>query len=335
VADDLAKVSALDPFSIWSLFVGGPVEMARYSEGAPILTDDRMTLEFSAPRELHHRGGGENGVALGALLGAGGGPPAIRLARATAGASEWADRAAMMAKADIHAQAYDDYVRALTLDPSHASALDGLARAAVLTRAGSDALAWVKALTSSRPQTADTLVATSKLLAAVGASADAVEAATQASRILPVAPMALEQLASLFADAGDTPRLDATIETMRRVAPDRAATHYYAALVAFLGGRADEAVRLANHAIAIDAEYAPVYDLIGAAYTRLDQPAAAREAFERALTFDGHDSAAYTNLGLLELAAGNRAAAKNYFAEALWLEPESKVAREGLTRAKR
>ena len=60
----------------------------------------------------------------------------------------------------------------------------------------------------------------------------------------------------------------------------------------------------------------------------------ARQAFERSLTFDAHDSTAYTNLGLLELAAGDQAAARRFFAEALWLTPDSATARQGLARTR-
>jgi Flp pilus assembly protein TadD len=86
--------------------------------------------------------------------------------------------------------------------------------------------------------------------------------------------------------------------------------------------------------MSIDPRYAAVYDLLGAAYTRLDKPHEARAAFQKSLSFDAHDSTAYTNLGLLELADGKRQAAARYFAEALWLAPESAVAREGLARAR-
>jgi Flp pilus assembly protein TadD len=334
VAGDLKDVSALEPFSIWSLYVGGPDELARYSEGAAILTDDRMTLEFSGPRELHSRSAGENGATLAALLGHGGGPAIVKQAKASAGAAQWRNRAAMMAKRDAHATAYDDYVRALTLDPTDGAALDGLVRTAVLTSRGSDALSWVKSLNANRTATPAVLIAASKLLAAIGSRSDAIEAARQASRVQPVHPEALEQLASLSADAGDTAELDLTVQSMRTIAPHRAATYYYAAAAEFLHGKPEQAVELAMRAVAIDSTYAPVYDLIGAAYTKLGQASKAREAFETSLRFDAHDSTAYTNLGLLELAAGNRAAAVGYFAEALWLAPESQIAREGLARAR-
>ena len=176
-------------------------------------------------------------------------------------------------------------------------------------------------------------VAVSKLLASIESRADAMAAAQEATLVVPLQAAALEQLASLHADAGDTVQLDAVVARLRQVAPNRAATEFYAAVAAFLHGREAEAVELAQRAIAIDPAFAPVYDLIGAAYTRLDRPAEARQAFETSLTFDAHDSTAYTNLGLLELAAGHRPAAAQLFAEALWLAPESQTARQGLSQS--
>src|SRR4029079_9161102 len=82
-------------------------------------------------------------------------------------------------------------------------------------------------------------------------------------------------------------------------------------------GRIEDAVSLGERAVAADPTYSATYDLVGAAYTKLDRPAEARKASEKSLEFDAHDSTAYTNLGLLELAAGNRPAAMNFFAEAL------------------
>jgi tetratricopeptide (TPR) repeat protein len=179
------------------------------------------------------------------------------------------------------------------------------------------------------------LIATSKLLATIDERTDAVETARRARDVSEPDGRfaALEQLASLYADAGDRAQLDAIVEELQLTAADRAATQYFAAVAAFLRDRPGEASALAERAAAIEPGYAPVYDLLGAAYTRLDKPDQARAAFQKSLSFDAHDSTAYTNLGLLELAAGHRQAAARYFAEALWLAPESTVAREGLARA--
>lgn len=332
VREDLASVGVIDAFSILSLFIGGPAELAPYAQGAAVFTDDRMTLEFSAPRELHNRRAGENGEILSRLLGDGG-PPAVRRARAQAGAIQWQRRADMLVKADVHQLAYDDYVKALTMNPAETLALDGLVRTAIMTRRSADALAWIKSMTA--PPGLERFVAISKLLAAGDAREEAIASAREAVALAPGSPIGLEQLASLFADAGDTVRLDAAVAGLRVIPGERAATEYYAAVAAFLHGNADEAVKLAQHAIAIDTNHAATYDLMGAAYTKLGRLDEARAAFKRSLSFDAHDSTAYENLGILELQAGNRRLAASYFAEALWLEPESATARQGLSEARR
>ncbi len=330
VAADLRDVAVVEPFSLWSLFVAGPPELRRYGAGTQILTDDRMTLEFSAPRELHGRSAGENGAALTALLGPEGGPHVIRRARTSATARQWRHRGVMMSARDAHSDAYDDYVKALTLDAADGDALEGLVRTAAITNRGSDALSWIKTLMAGRTPTAGVLVARSKLLASIDAKEDALMTAREAALMQPPSITALEQLASLYADAGQTTPLDGVVGQLRELAPRGAATGYYAAVASFLRGDAEQAVRHAESAIAIDRKYAAVYDLIGAAFTTLGQADRARDAFMTSLRFNAHDSTAYANLGVLELRAGNYEAASDYFAEALWLEPDSPMAREGL-----
>ena len=178
------------------------------------------------------------------------------------------------------------------------------------------------------------LVALSKLMASIGSNPEAVAIARQAAGRKPAQPIALEQLASLFADGGDLAELDATVSALRAAAPRAPAGLYYAAAAAFMRGDAAAALGLCRQAVAIDASYAPVYDLMGAAHTRLGQPDEARAAFRKSLAFDAHDSTAYTNLGVLELGLGRREQAARYFAEALWLTPDSPVARQGLAESK-
>jgi len=324
VADDLATVAAVEPFSVASLLSAEPDQLAHYTAGATLLTDDRMALEFSGPRALHASSAEENGIALGSLSE---NEPA-------AAADHWQRRGAMLFKADAYSNAYRDYLKALTLDQANTLALDGFVRSAVLAGRATEAVAWLKAQASTRPTTAPRLVAISKLEASNGLGADALDTARQAVRLFPAEPAALEQLATVAADAGDSARLDETVSRLQAVAPDRAGTLYFGAVSALIRGRVDETVSLGERAIAADRTYAPAYDLVGAAYTKLDRPADAKKAFETSLQFDAHDSTAYTNLGLLELAAGNRQVAANYFAEALGLAPTSATAREGLARSR-
>jgi spermidine synthase len=334
VEADLATVAAADPNLVSSLFIAGPRELLRYTAGAEILTDDRMSLEFSGPRALHVDSADENGNAIGSLrwtpdqatIQMDGPTPAET-------ADQWQRRGAMMFKADAYEPAYRDYLKALTFDAANKPALDGLVRSAVLAGRGTEAVTWLRGQTATRPVRAAELVAISKLLSSNGLGGDAVDTAKQAARLFPSDPDAFEQLASVAADAGDTAQLDEAVGRLQTLAPGRAATLYFSAVSALIHGHVDDAVGFAERAIAADNTYAPVYDLVGAAYTKLDRPADAKKAFETSLVFDAHDSTAYTNLGLLELAAGNRQTAADYFAEALGLAPNSEVAREGLARS--
>jgi len=319
VAADLASIGVVDAFSITSLYVAGPRELPAYTAGARVFTDDHLTLEFTAPRELHSPDAGKNGAALRALR-----PP--DLVHATA--AEWKHRAAMLAKADHHELALEDYLRSVELDPNDQAALDGLVKSAIILRRAGAVVVHLKGDATASPQTR---VAVSKLLAADGRRDEAIALARMASS---QSPLGYEQLASLYADTADTVQLDAVVADMRRVAAESASTHFYAAVAAFLHGDAPASVEEANRAIAADPNYAPTYDLIGAAYTRIGQLDAARDAFHKSLAFDAHDSTAYENLGVLELNAGNRTSAAKYFAEALWLVPDSPISRQGLARAK-
>jgi spermidine synthase len=325
VAEDLAGIGVVDAFSLSSLFVAGPRELASYTAGAAVFTDDRLTLEFTAPRELHSPHAGENGAALRALRGGTG---------THASAAQWRNRGAMLARADHHDLAIEDFLMALGQDPNDSQALDGLVKSALITRTSGDVLARLKQDPRGSSRTGESpqrLVAISKLLAADGKRDEAIASARAAAA---QSSTGLEQLASLFADTSDTVELDAVVAELMNAAPDAAATQYYAAVAAFLHGNASEAAHLAEGAIGIDPGYTPSYDLVGAAYTKLGRVEAAKHSFERSLSFDPHDSTAYENLGVLALNAGNRAAAAKYFAEALWLVPESPVARQGLAQAR-
>lgn len=332
-AADLRRYGALTPFAVLSLVVAGPAELAKYSQARPLLDDDRMPLEFSAPREIHRQSGVANGATLRALLASGGGPPAVRAVRAAATAADWRDRGLMLARSDVHTRAYDDFVTALTGDPDDAATLDGFVRSATLLRRAGDALTALATASGTRPLTGPRLLARSKLLAASGSPGDALTAAREAARLDPTRPEPLEQVASLIADTGDHAALRTAVGTLARAFPDHAATAFYRAVEALLGGDAAAAVQHAERAIAIDPAYAAVYDLAGAALTRLERPGPARAMFERSLSFDAHDSTAYTNLGVLALEAGRTDEARSRFAEALWLNADDATARAGLAQA--
>ena len=156
------------------------------------------------------------------------------------------------------------------------------------------------------------------------------------SRVLQQHPdddVALEQLASIFADVGDADRLGAVVAALSHHA-ERPGTAYYTAAHHFLRGELDPALAAAQRAILLDAHFARAQNLMGAIYATRGDTASARKAFEASLVLDSQDPATYQNLALLELNTGNAASAAGLFGEALSLDPSSDGARQGLARAR-
>jgi spermidine synthase len=330
VAADLASVSARDPFALLSMFVGGPAELATYGDGAALQTDNRLALEFSGPRGVNGTAAAANTATLRSLLAGDRMPTIVARARATANAGQWRDRGTMMLAAGAYDEAYQSFVTASGLDPDDGDALSGLVRAAVAAHREADAATILGRLATAHPTNAGPPIAISKLKGASGALPAAVAAAKEACRIAPGQAEPLEQLASLYADGGDTAELDVVVEQLRRLFPERATTRYYEAAAKFLHGDLARAAVLAQQSIAIEPQRAASQNLLGAIQASLGQSEQARGAFRVALALDPRDSATYTNLGLLELSSGNSGKAADLFAEALSIDPGSDAARQGL-----
>ena len=80
--------------------------------------------------------------------------------------------------------------------------------------------------------------------------------------------------------------------------------------------------------------HARAFNLLGAALATLGQAEPARDALTTALRLQPRDATTYTNLGLLDLQTGRRAAAIRRLSEALSLEPANQAAADGLARAR-
>ena len=290
VAADLASVSALEPFAYWSLYAGGPSDLARYAAGATLQTDDRMSLEFSGPRAVNSTEGTRNAAVLRQLLADAQPPPAIHRARASAGPAQWRHRGALMLAASAYDQAYDDFARALTLDPDGAGALEGLVRAAVNSRRETEIVRQLESVTEAHPDIAAVWVLLSKAYAAAGRADRAVASAVRARAIAPDDPNALEHLASLHSDAGDVAALEPLVVELLRRFPERAASLYHAAVLHFLNGRLPQALTMVQRSIEVDPDQAAAYNLAGAISASLGRRQEARTAFEHSLRLDPRES---------------------------------------------
>ena len=335
VAADLADARVLDPFSLLSTQVGGPPQLLAFARGAAVQLDDRMALEYTGPRALNDPSSTMTADVLAALQEEARAEPTVTRSLRAASAEQWRRRGAMMLASDAFASAYVDFERALTLDTSSVAAGEGFVRAAVAGGREASGIERLSYLARAHPESAAPLVALSRLHAGVGQFEEAARAAIAASRQQQTSSEAFEQLASVYADAGDADGLAAVVDALRALFPDARATAYYGAALSFLQGNLPSAQRLVEHATAVDQTYAPAHNRRGAIYASAGDIARARDAFRAALELDPRDTSIYTNLGRLEAELGDDAAAARLFAEALTLDPDLEPAREGLADIRR
>lgn len=331
VAADLAELR-VSPFGLLSLFVAGGSGLAAFGTG-PVQTDDRLALEFSAPRGLYGTRGSGTVDALRRVSASQPAPPAVAEAVASATPAMWRDLGLMHFDARATDRAYEALGRAVIGDPTDVDALTAFARAAVAIQRHDRARAVIDEIVRQQPAQAPPRIALSRLLAATGERDAALEAAEAALRIAPSNPDAREQLASVVADLGDAARLEPVVQAMMRDHPGRPHSLYYRAVLHFLRGEFDAAVAVGERAASADPAHARVRNLLGASFANLGRPDRARAAFEASLEADPTDPSALANLGTFELQAGNPAAAAARFAEALLLDPAHEPARAGLAEA--
>jgi spermidine synthase len=330
VKEDLATVGATGPFGVLSLFAGSGRALAEFSAGAEIQRDDRLQLEFSAPRSIIGATTGDNARALRERLQATTPPPLIAAARTSATASDWTDRGNMLLEAGSTA-AMDDFTRGIELaDPR---ALDGLRRAAVSAGRIEEALALLDRLARTHQLDGAFDVTISQLLAGAGDLRGAAEAAERSLLKNRQDVGALVQLASVQADASDADGLARTLVPLRALASETVDRVYYDGVLAYMRGDLQSAVVLAQQALDKQPTHARALTLSGAARASLGDRDSARRAFEAAVAATPGDPAPYINLGELELSGGNATRAAAWFAEALTVDPDSSAAREGLAKA--
>ena len=329
VAEDLATVGAVEPYDITSLFVAHGAALKAWAEGAPLQTDDRSQLEFSGPRNIFGLSRDDNATTLRELAAASPKPAAVVLAAQAATATTHRDRGLMFLRSDAHRPAYEDFTRALASDPNDTLALDGLIRAGAALNRIDEVRAALTKMASAPANTAAKL-ALSKVLASQGAVEEGARIPFGVLQADPSNVPALEQLASILSDIGDASRLEPVVARLVAEAPKNTWSHYYAGSLFFMQNRLDMAVQAARNSISLDPANAKAQNLLGACLASMGQADAARTAFEASLKADPREPGTYTNLATLELQAGNRARALQYFAEALTVDPMSQNARDGL-----
>ncbi|MCX6545629.1 MAG: fused MFS/spermidine synthase [Acidobacteria bacterium] len=330
VAGDLRSVDATRPFSVLSLLAGDPRQVLAYAAHAPLQSDDRLALEYSAPKAIYGRGGTTAVEELPRFFQAENLPDDFSRLLRYASASDWVDRGRLLLRAEAPRQAWESFVRAIGLDTKDRGALDGLTRAALPANRAPEALVLLRRLLTQDPANSAAGVALSRLLASHDEWDEAVRVAREAARRTPADPAVWEQLASLAADRGAAETLAPLVTAMSRDFPDRPDTSYYSAVLHFFEGRSDEAARLARVVLEADPAHARAWALLGASLASMGRGNEARDAFESAIRVDPRSPSVYFNLGLLSRDSGDEHAAVARFAEALSVDPSYEPARAAL-----
>ena len=332
--NDVSIAERAAPFALLSLLVGGPAEMRRYGADAPVQRDDRMALEFSAPRALYGRPTTDNAAMIRQLVEPGAAAPASRSAFAEATDASWTVAGAMELKGDAHGRAYEHFKRAVRLNPRNVEALNGLTDAAALAGTQDDEREWLQSLAADDLENAVLRVELSRLLAATGNAEAAAAAAADAMRLAPDEPRAGEQLASVYADAGDADRLAALADALIARFPSRDKPRYYRANALLLKGRSDDAARELRELVTRRPDDVRAQSLLGVACATDRRRDCALAAFAAALAADPRDIATLVNLGVFHLQFAEPVTAAEAFATALTLDRTSAPARQGLAEAR-
>lgn len=334
VLADVGVIGDHAAFQLTSLYAGGPAELVAFGNDASIQTDDRMALEFTAPRSIYGRAINTHSAAIRSLTAGRPLPPPVDEPLRRANAQSWTARGTMLLKAEAYTAAYASFRRAVELDSEDPEALRGVSDAAGGAQRQSEHRAWLEALARDAPDNAAARVELSRALAAAAEFDKAIAAASEARRLRPADPLPAEQLASVFADMGDVNRLRPLADTLVGRFPDRDDSRYYHAVALLLEGRTAEAAEQARRLLGDSPQYGKAQNLLGTACAALKEHECARQAFEASIRLNPEDPSSHINLGVFYLESSNAAAAADAFAEALALDPASKAARSGLAQAR-
>lgn len=330
--NDVAVAPSSAPFVLFSLYAGGPDELAAFGRDAVLQTDDRMSLEFTAAQAMYTPPEG-NAVLL--ALAADTAVPAVvaeKMERAIA--ADWTARGHAALRTRAFGMAHESFRRALALDTRSPDALRGATDAAAGVQRLGEETTFLRGVAAAETDNAAVRVELSHALATLGNAEEAIAAAMDAARIDPDSAEPLQQLASIFADVGDAVQLAPIANQLLKRFPTRDEGRYYQAAALFLAGRATEAERPIRTLLSVNPRHAKGQNMLGVVCASLGNHECAQAAFAASLELDPRDPSVYVNLAHLRVERGDAAAAAQLFSEALAIDTTSETARKGLADAR-
>jgi spermidine synthase len=319
VREDLRRVFLTAPAALLSDFVLGPADTARYAEGARVNTDDRLPLEFSAPRSLHRETVDANWQLAHRFR-------SVELAPVPDdAAARHAMGVAYMAK-QRPADALAEFDRALARDPAHVPSL--LERGRVLRVRGEHAAALAALDRAVRREPRNALVhyEIGVTREARSGPAAALDAYRQAVALAPDRPDFMRAYATALAQEGRVTEAISYLVLARAFRPRDPALMDLTAFIYLQIGHTARALELLQQAVAVAPREAVYHLRLGQAQMQAKNPAAALAELGRAVELRPDFVEAQLELANTYMLAGQLGPAVTAYRRVLALDPSNTMA---------
>lgn len=282
---DMQEVGIEDASDLLSHFIATPQTMARFVAGAPLLTDDNLSLEYSAPRNLYTKDAPAQGLAESLQE-----PVTPHLNFFCLRERDAAERVITARRHIANALVF---LRAGEFD----EAVEALKTARVLAPMEKGSAKLVQAL----------YLGLSSLLEKSGRSDEAVVWLRKVMESHPDDPELLNELGNVCGTNGKQKEAEGYYRKALAVDPNHVAAHKNLGVIYYQTARFEEAIRAYEHVVRLSPFEAKVWNNLGILYEKVARADEARRAWREAMKIDPAFDAPKKNLDGLDAAMAAQA----------------------------
>lgn len=319
--EDFARMGFRSPWAFLADFLLTEMETARLTLGADLNDDDRLPLEFSAPKSLYRDTALTNYRMVRAFRAAELPLLAGRGARHMDTPGARYDLGMAYLAKDMSAEAAAQLERAVVSDPAHVPSLVALGRALLRLDQPVRAIETLQTAARLDPRSAEAQAALARAWQAQRLTDRATDAATAAVRLAPEDASHRLLLASLLEQQGKTAEaVEQYLAARERRPRDAQLLESLAGAYARLGRGADSVTTL-EAALALRPDDPALLARLGRAYLAINQPVPAARVLTRSVATASQPAQTYADLGLARLGNGDAAGATAALEHAVALDP--------------
>jgi spermidine synthase len=319
--EDFARMGFRTPWAFLADFLLTEIETARLSLGADLNDDDRLPLEFSAPKSLYRDTAMTNYRMVRAFRAAELPPLAGRGARHMDTPGARYDLGMAYLAKDLPAEAAVQLERAVAHDPAHVPSLIALGRALQRLDQPMRGIETLQTAARLDPRSAEAQAALARAWQAQRLTDRAIEAATVAVRLAPDDAGNRVLLGSLLEQQGKTAEAVEQYLAARQSRPRDAQLLESLATAYTRLGRFADAVTALEAALTLRPDDPALLARLGRAYLAVNQPIPAARVLTRSVTAAAQPAQTYADLGLARLGTGDPIGATVALEHAVALDP--------------